>query len=117
MLFTFVMCKLSHCRYPCTHMWACYCVSETKFRLRFESSLFDNLNDLNGLNIINLGFLYLLMYKYQSRKTRADSFIHIHQNERHPGLPAEFQAKVVLRTAFPDRSQRGSILEGEDQTF
>ena len=28
--------------------------------------------------------------KYQSRKTRAESFIHIHQNERHPGLPAKF---------------------------
>ena len=33
--------------------------------------------------------------KYQSKKTRAESFMHVHQNERHPGLPAEFQAKVV----------------------
>ena len=35
------------------------------------------------------------MNKYLSRKTRAESFIHTHQNERHTGLPAQFEAKVV----------------------
>ena len=35
------------------------------------------------------------MSKYQSRKTRADSFIHTHQNERHAGQPAEFEAKLI----------------------
>ena len=35
------------------------------------------------------------MNKYLSRKTREESFIHTHQNERHTGLPAHFEAKVV----------------------
>ena len=33
--------------------------------------------------------------KYLSRKTRAESFITTHQDQRHAGLPAEVKAKVT----------------------
>ena len=33
--------------------------------------------------------------KYMSRKTRAESFITTHQDDKHSGLPADFKAKVI----------------------
>ena len=33
--------------------------------------------------------------KYQSRKTRGESFIATHQDQKHTGLPADFKAEVM----------------------
>ena len=50
--------------------------------------------------------------KYMSRKTRAESFITTHQDDKHSGLPADFTAKVV--ESFKDFLSR-QVLEGVDQ--
>ena len=35
------------------------------------------------------------MEKYESKKRNSDSFIKKHQDEKHPGVPADFSAKVT----------------------